>query len=59
MAAMGCPLAGDWLYGTEDRTLIGRPALHAASLELIHPVTGRTLRLAAPLPDDIKEILER
>jgi len=59
MAAIGCPLAGDWLYGTEDRTLIGRPALHAAGLELTHPVTGRTLRFSAPLPDDIKQILER
>lgn len=59
MAAIGCPLAGDWLYGEEDRALIGRPALHAASLELIHPVTGRILRFAAPLPEDIKDLLER
>lgn len=59
MAALGCPLAGDWLYGTEDRALIGRPALHAARLELIHPVTGRIICLAAPLPEDIKDILER
>ena len=59
MAATGCPLAGDWLYGTEDRELISRPALHAAALELIHPATGRTLRVSAPLPEDIKHLLER
>ena len=59
MAALGCPLAGDWLYGAEDRALIGRPALHAARLELTHPAAGETLRFAAPLPDDIKHLLER
>ncbi|MDE7262776.1 MAG: RluA family pseudouridine synthase [Oscillospiraceae bacterium] len=59
MAALGCPLAGDWLYGTEDRALIGRPALHAARLELTHPVTGQALRFTAPLPEDIKHLLEQ
>ena len=59
MAALGCPLAGDWLYGTEDRDLIARPALHAARLELTHPVTGGVLCLDAPLPEDIKDLLER
>lgn len=59
MAALGCPLAGDWLYGTEDRELITRPALHAARLELVHPVTGEALALAAPLPEDMKKLLER
>lgn len=59
MAAIGCPLAGDWLYGTEDRELIGRPALHAVGLELTHPATGRTVSLTAPLPEDIKILLER
>lgn len=53
MAAAGCPLAGDWLYGTEDRDLIPRPALHAARLELAHPAMGRRLRLEAPLPEDM------
>lgn len=32
MASIGCPLAGDWLYGTEDPTLIARPALHSHRL---------------------------
>ena len=59
MTALGCPLVGDWLYGTEDRALIGRPALHAAKLELTHPATGEALRLRAPLPEDIKHLLGR
>lgn len=56
MASLGCPLAGDWLYGTEDASLIPRPALHACGLELVHPVTGETLRLAAPLPEDMERL---
>lgn len=58
MAALGCPLAGDWLYGMEDRDLIPRPALHAAALALDHPVTGEHLYLTAPLPADMKHIWE-
>ena len=58
MAAMGCPLAGDWLYGTEDRALIPRPALHACRLTLRHPATGALLDVTAPLPADMKRLLE-
>ena len=58
MSAIGCPLAGDWLYGTEDRALIPRPALHAASLSLRHPATGERLYFTAPLPADMKRLLE-
>lgn len=53
MATLGCPLAGDWLYGKEDPTLIPRPALHSYALELVHPVTGEVLHLTAPLPEDM------
>ena len=59
MAALGCPLAGDWLYGTEDRALIPRPALHAARLELAHPLTGEALALEAPLPEDMARLMMR
>ena len=57
LSAVGHPLAGDWLYGTEDQRLIGRPALHSARLELVHPVTGRLLSLSAPLPADMAALL--
>ena len=59
MAALGCPLAGDWLYGMETPDLIARPALHAARLELTHPVTGEPLSFTAPLPEDMTTVLER
>lgn len=53
MAYLGCPLAGDWLYGAEDPDLIPRPALHSCALALLHPVTGERLELTAPLPEDM------
>lgn len=57
MAFIGCPLAGDWLYGREDPALIARPALHSYGLTLTHPVTGEILRLTAPLPEDMARLM--
>ena len=59
MAYLGHPLAGDFLYGTEDPALISRPALHSARLELKQPFTGARLAVEAPLPEDMKRILDR
>ena len=57
MASIGHPLAGDWLYGTEDPSLIARPALHSCALTLTHPVTGERLHLTAPLPADMARLV--
>lgn len=57
MASIGHPLAGDWLYGTEDIDLIPRPALHSCSLALTHPVTGERLCFTAPLPEDMARLV--
>ncbi len=59
MAHLGCPLTGDFLYGMEDASLISRPALHSAKLELAHPVTGERLRFDAPLPGDMSELISK
>lgn len=58
MAAIGHPLTGDWLYGTEDRALIARPALHSYHLRMTHPLTGTTIDVTAPLPEDIQRLLK-
>ena len=58
MAALGYPLAGDWLYGAEDRALIARPALHSAELTLTHPVTGGIIRLVSDLPEDMRRLMD-
>ncbi len=57
LSAVGHPLAGDWLYGTEDPALIPRPALHSYRLRLLHPVTRRWLDVTAPLPEDMRRLL--
>ena len=58
MAAIGHPLTGDWLYGTEDRALITRPALHSYHLRMMHPLTGTTIDVTAPLPEDMQRLLK-
>lgn len=57
MAAIGHPLTGDWLYGTEDRALIARPALHSYHLVMRHPLTGSSIDVTAPLPEDMQALL--
>ena len=57
MAYMGHPLTGDFLYGEENRALIGRPALHSARLELRHPVTGEQMIFSAPVPQDMENLV--
>ena len=57
MAHLGCPLAGDWLYGVEDPELISRPALHSWAITLDHPVTGERIEVSAPLPEDMARLL--
>lgn len=56
LAAIGHALAGDWLYG--ERTA-ARPMLHAAELQMTHPLTNEQLRVAAPVPNDFREEAER
>ena len=56
MAHIGCPLTGDFLYGTEDRDLIPRPALHSGYLSFLHPITRERLRFSVPLPEDMARL---
>ena len=53
MTHMGCPLVGDFLYGTETEELPDRFALHSASIRLFQPVTGEEIALEAPLPEEL------
>lgn len=57
MAHLGCPVLGDVLYGNEAAGLIGRQALHAVQLDFDHPVTKERLSIKAPLPDDMKDMI--
>lgn len=53
---IGHPILGDTLYGSHSE-LINRQALHSYKLTFIHPVTKKVVSLEAPLPNDIKNII--
>ena len=57
MSHMGCPVCGDFLYGTELDQLPGRFALHSAELVMAHPFTGETLYIVSPLPGEFTSLL--
>jgi 23S rRNA pseudouridine1911/1915/1917 synthase len=54
------PLVGDPVYrrGTRHGLTFPRQALHAAELTLLHPGTGKTMTWRAPLPRDLKRLLQ-
>jgi 23S rRNA pseudouridine1911/1915/1917 synthase len=71
LAHAGYPLVGDRVYGgrlmmpkgaTEELRMalreFPRQALHAARLQLEHPVTGKALECVAPLPEDMVQLLK-
>jgi len=60
MASINHPLVGDPVYGRRDPGLppFARQALHAARLGLVHPLSGRALHWEAPLPADMRALLE-
>ena len=58
MAHLGCPVCGDFLYGTELPELPGRFALHSHELTLTHPLTMEGLHIVSPLPKKLRALLE-
>ena len=54
LSALGFPLIGDFIYGEASSTL-PRPALHATRIHFIHPRTKQSIKLSAPLPDDLQK----
>ena len=56
MAAIGHPLMGDWLYG-EEIDEISHAALHSHYLRFVHPLSGKSIELTAPLPDEIMKLI--
>ena len=58
LQSLGCPIAGDYLYGEPLPQLAGRFALHAARMQLTHPMTGEALALESPLPEALAALLK-
>lgn len=74
LAAAGAPVVGDKLYGMSEQEYLAwrenpsksghlldfhRQALHCASLSFVHPYTKKPCAVTAPLPADMRELIER
>ncbi|MCF8838002.1 23S rRNA pseudouridine(1911/1915/1917) synthase RluD [Xanthomonas campestris pv. campestris] len=70
MAHLKSPIVGDPLYGGALKlpkgatdTLVAelrgfkRQALHAETLEFLHPVSGEPIRASAPVPEDLQRLM--
>lgn len=59
MAEIGHPVIGDVAYsnGKNEFGVEGQ-CLHAKRLEFTHPITGKEMKLEAPLPEYFKNIIE-
>ena len=73
-AFAGLPIVGDKLYGMTDKEflswrddtanfkgdlLFSRQALHCAKLGFVHPVSKKEICIEAPVPPDMKELMEK
>jgi 23S rRNA pseudouridine1911/1915/1917 synthase len=62
LAAIGHPIVGDTMYGGRVLSLgefsFARQALHAYEIRFVHPGTLEAMTLHAPLPPDIRRLLE-
>jgi 23S rRNA pseudouridine1911/1915/1917 synthase len=67
LSAIGHPVVGDPLYGGVHRRVphvvravqhLTRPFLHAERLVFTHPASGERLEFVAPLPDDLRLVLD-
>ena len=56
MAFLGYPVLGDRHYGVIS-SLIVRQCIHAGFLEMHHPRTRKKIRFEAPLPENMKYVL--
>ena len=58
LAHIGYPVIGDYIYsnGKNEFGIVGQ-CLHAKSLEFKHPITGKDMKLEAPLPEYFEKVL--
>ena len=69
---VGCPIVSDRLYAGHARITVGeltgerddpsivleRQALHAKMIKFDHPITGQSLVVEAPVPDDLAGVID-
>jgi len=60
LAASGHPLVGDLRYGRrKSKVKCPRLFLHSSLLAFFHPETHKKIEFSSPLPEDLKEFLEK
>jgi 23S rRNA pseudouridine1911/1915/1917 synthase len=59
LAAIDLSVSGDPVYGVKGDLGLERQFLHAHRLRFTHPVSGAELDLESPLPQDLRDALER
>ncbi|GMU58371.1 MAG: pseudouridine synthase [Myxococcaceae bacterium] len=59
LAAVGAPIVGDATYGGRPEPGLSRFFLHAVSLGVTHPTTGRRLHVESELPTELGQVLDR
>jgi 23S rRNA pseudouridine1911/1915/1917 synthase len=60
LSKIGIPIIGDKLYGGfRKKPEADRQMLHAWKIEFKHPMTGKTMRVTAPFPEDINMMIQK
>lgn len=60
LAQIGYPIIGDFVYsnGKNPFGVVGQ-MLHSQKLEFIHPITGKLMKLEAPIPEYFENVLKQ
>ena len=59
LSEIGYPIIGDSTYSSgKNKWKIEGQCLHAKSLEFMHPTTGRKMKLEAPIPQYMEDLLK-
>lgn len=59
MEYIGHPIIGDKKYGATAPSPIDRVALHAQSLNFVHPISGEALSFSTPIPISFSKLFAR
>ena len=59
MAQIGFPIVGDTVYSNGKNPFgVEGQMLHSSKLEFVHPISGKEMKLEAPLPEYFEEVLK-
>jgi 23S rRNA pseudouridine1911/1915/1917 synthase len=60
LAEIGYPIVGDYVYSNGKNPFgVEGQMLHSSKLEFKHPITGKQMKLEAPLPEYFQDVLKQ